>query len=99
MYVEVRRVVRFVEALPREEVFYHAVWEWAEGGLHVSKQSQWEEPDDPTVGHDDELIVAQELKYRLCVNLLWLAGIPLLWSAAWVAWRLRPTRRAAPAAN
>ena len=25
------------------------------------------------------------------VNLLWLAGIPLLWSAGWVAWRLRPS--------
>ena len=29
------------------------------------------------------------------INLFWLAGVPLLWSAAWIAWRLRPTRRAA----
>ena len=33
----------------------------------------------------------------VAVNLLWLAGIPLLWSAAWLAWRCRPTRRAAAA--
>lgn len=33
----------------------------------------------------------------LVIGLPWLAGFPLLWSVAWVAWRVRPTRRAGTA--
>ena len=44
-------------------------------------------------------ILGRTRHHTLTVDLLWLAGVPLLWSAAWIAWRLRPARRAAPAAN
>ena len=37
------------------------------------------------------------VRRELRLDLWWLLPVPLLWSALWLAWRLRPTRRAAAA--